>query len=30
MIPIFIIILVCAFFPSVVLIVPRILVPKWV
>ena len=30
MIPIFIIILVCAFFPSVVLIVPRILAPKWV
>ncbi|MCX5734460.1 MAG: TRAP transporter large permease [candidate division NC10 bacterium] len=30
MIPIFIIILVCAFFPSVVLIVPRILVPRWV
>jgi tripartite ATP-independent transporter DctM subunit len=30
MIPIFIIILLCAFFPSIVLIVPRILVPKWV
>ena len=30
MIPIFIIILLCAFFPSIVLIVPRILVPRWV
>ena len=30
MIPIFLIILLCAFFPEVVLIVPRLLVPKWV
>jgi len=30
MIPIFLIILLCAFFPSVVLIIPRLLVPKWV
>ena len=30
MIPIFIIILLSAFFPEIVLIVPRILVPKWV
>jgi len=30
MIPIFLIILLCAFFPQVVLIVPRLLVPKWV
>lgn len=30
MIPIFVIILLCAFFPEVVLIVPRLLVPKWV
>jgi tripartite ATP-independent transporter DctM subunit len=30
MIPIFLIILLCAIFPGIVLIVPRILVPKWV
>ena len=30
MIPIFLIILLCAFFPEVVLIIPRLLVPKWV
>lgn len=30
MIPIFLIILVCALFPGIVLIVPRLLVPKWV
>jgi tripartite ATP-independent transporter DctM subunit len=30
MIPIFVIILLCAFFPEVVLIIPRLLVPKWV
>ncbi len=30
MIPIFLIILLCAFFPGIVLIVPRLLVPKWV
>jgi tripartite ATP-independent transporter DctM subunit len=30
MIPIFVIILLCAFFPGIVLIVPRLLVPKWV
>ena len=29
-IPIFVIILLCAFFPEIVLIVPRLLVPKWV
>jgi len=30
MIPIFLIILLCAFFPGIVLVVPRLLVPKWV
>jgi tripartite ATP-independent transporter DctM subunit len=30
MIPIFLIILLCALFPGIVLIVPRLLVPKWV
>ena len=30
MIPIFLIILLCAFFPGIVLIVPRLLVPRWV
>jgi len=30
MIPIFLIILLCAFFPQIVLIVPRLLVPRWV
>jgi len=30
MIPIFLIILLCAFYPGIVLVVPRILVPKWV
>jgi hypothetical protein len=30
MIPIFLIILLSAFFPQIVLIVPRLLVPKWV
>ncbi len=30
MIPIFLIILLCAFFPSIILVVPRLLVPKWV
>ena len=29
-IPIMLIILLCAFFPQIVLIVPRLLVPKWV
>ncbi len=30
MIPIFLILLLSAFFPQIVLIVPRLLVPKWV
>jgi tripartite ATP-independent transporter DctM subunit len=30
MIPVFLILLLCAFFPEIVLIVPRLLVPKWV
>jgi tripartite ATP-independent transporter DctM subunit len=30
MIPTFVIILLCAFYPGIVLIVPRLLVPKWV
>jgi C4-dicarboxylate transporter DctM subunit len=30
MIPIFLIILLCAFFPQIVLVIPRLLVPKWV
>jgi C4-dicarboxylate transporter DctM subunit len=30
MIPIFLIILLCAFYPGIVLVIPRLLVPKWV
>jgi TRAP-type C4-dicarboxylate transport system permease large subunit len=29
-IPIFLIILLCAFFPDIILILPRLMVPKWV
>jgi hypothetical protein len=30
MVPIFLIILLCAFFPQIILIIPRLLVPRWV